>query len=152
MRSDRLLVLAAHLKSDRRGHKRFAMWTVTQGPRDPERYGCGTAGCAFGELPVVWPEIWEFARYKPKSKEYYVKLKSQDSSHRSVQATIHGAMEFFELEEVEVDALFFSGHSHNRPALIPVLQSGCTAKQVADRFIAFVKWREEQSAPEKQDA
>ena len=154
MRSDRLLVLAAHLKSDRRGHKIFDFATVTFGPRDEGRHGCGSAGCAFGELPVVWPEFWEFAQglvLGSRTGLYHVRLKSHDTPDGGAGISKR-AMEFFELDRDEVVALFYADRRLEEPSPIQALPFTATAEQVADRFIAFVKWREERVAQENQNA
>lgn len=160
MRSDRLLELAAHLKSDRRGHKFFDFSLFTAGPRDPERHGCGTSGCAFGELPVVWPEAWEFGQavgdrpdrlYSVRLKSYQVIINSGGGAHADLISAHAGACEWFELSEDEVYALFHADHVLPEDSPIKSLDATATAEEVADRFIAFVKWREEQAAQEKQD-
>ncbi len=154
MRSDRLLVLAAHLKSDRRGHKKFDFSCFSQGPRDPERHWCGSAGCALGELPVVWPYAWEFGRSALffDGVTYAVKLKTQNLVHANTSSAHAGAVEWFELSDAEVHALFHSAYVLPGETPIEALPESATAEQVADRFIAFVKWREEQVAQENQNA
>ena len=148
MRSDRLLELAAHLKSDRRGHKVFDFNCFSVGVRDPERHGCGSAGCAFGELPVVWPDEWEFGEpWHPNMPEcdYGVRLKSETSFDANSSSARLGACEWFDLTKDEVHALFYPGLELSEISPIEVLRVNATAEQVADRFIVFVKWREEQA-------
>lgn len=44
-----------HLQKGYLGHKRFAFDSLySEGPYQPN--GCGTAGCALGEMPAVWPD------------------------------------------------------------------------------------------------
>lgn len=152
MNAERLLTLAAHLKSDRRGHKIFDFRFVTSGLRDEERHGCGTAGCALGELPVVWPDAWDFGEpLTTMSFNYSVRLKSQDWSYACGLSAHSGACEWFELSEDEVSALFYANKILAGISPIQALPNSATAKQVADRFIAFVKWREEQEHLQSQD-
>ncbi|KKN40323.1 hypothetical protein LCGC14_0734800 [marine sediment metagenome] len=147
MRSDRLLELAAHLKSDRRGHKFFDFTLFSAGQRDPKRHECGTAGCAFGELPVVWPEAWEFgqARGAFNSNLYSVRLKSHQRIFADSISARKGACEWFDLSENEIHALFYANRELLVDSPIKSLDATATAEEVADRFIAFVKWREEQA-------
>lgn len=150
MRSDRLLELAAHLKSDRRGHKFFDFTIFSAGQRDPERHGCGSAGCAFGELPVVWPDHWDFGRTWGATNPmlYGVRLKSSDWPYANSLSAHAGTSEWFELSEDEVFALFYADRRLREASPIEPLSYDATAEEVADRFIAFVKWREEQAAQE----
>ena len=150
MRSDRLLELAAHLKSDRRGHKVFDFFIVSRGLRDEGRHGCGGAGCALGELPVIWPKAWDFVRssyadLRRDNPDYHVMLKAQkDRAPEDIRASFEGAEEWFDLTNSEVRALFCA-NTDLEDSPIETLPQDATAGQVADRFIAFVKWREDQA-------
>jgi hypothetical protein len=53
MNAERLLKLAEHLESGKLGHKEFSFACFGG------RTKCGTAGCAIGECPFVWPESWK---------------------------------------------------------------------------------------------
>lgn len=50
----RLLKLADHLESQHRGLQRFDFGSVCT------VRSCGSAGCAIGEMPAVWPKSWEW--------------------------------------------------------------------------------------------
>ena len=153
MRSDRLLVLAAHLKSDRRGHKIFDFGCYSVGVRDPKRNLCGSAGCALGELPVVWPDDWYFGPCSVEGgSNYSVRLKPRGLDIYNSMYVNEGACKWFELSEDELFALFYADHELKEDSPIEVLTANATAEQVADRFIAFVKWREEQVAQENKNA
>ncbi len=54
----RLLKLADHLLNGKLGHEKFNINCWNVGIFDDK--GCGTAGCAIGECPIVFPESWEF--------------------------------------------------------------------------------------------
>ncbi len=58
MKKERLLKLADHLESGKLGHRFFRFRNLNQGPFDSN--GCGTSGCALGEMPFVDPENWNF--------------------------------------------------------------------------------------------
>ncbi len=54
----RLLALADHLESDKRGHDRFDLGVFSTSR--PYIRNCETAGCALGECPYVFPDHWQF--------------------------------------------------------------------------------------------
>jgi hypothetical protein len=57
----RLLKLATHLESGKLGHERFKFSAYNSFPKNQDRGPrCGTAGCAIGECPIVWPRRWRF--------------------------------------------------------------------------------------------
>lgn len=56
IRTDLLRELAQHLLKGKLGHEKFDFATFNEGFN-----GCGTNGCAIGECPVLWPEIWCFS-------------------------------------------------------------------------------------------
>ncbi len=56
MNLERLHILYDHLMYGKLGHKKF---DFRQFNSDTENK-CGTAGCAIGECPVIWPEDWCF--------------------------------------------------------------------------------------------
>lgn len=58
-RIDRLLQLAAHLESGQLAHGKFQFDTFSNGPFDTRH--CGTAGCALGELPAAFPDVFQWA-------------------------------------------------------------------------------------------
>lgn len=56
-RYDRLLQLADHLEKGKLIHREFNFYYFNFGEEDET--GCGTAGCAIGECPAIFPE-WKF--------------------------------------------------------------------------------------------
>jgi hypothetical protein len=62
LHKNRLLKLAKHLEQGKLGHKIFNMRVWNAGTFD--KNGCGTAGCAIGECPIVFPRLWIFRRNK----------------------------------------------------------------------------------------
>jgi hypothetical protein len=57
MNKERLLKLADHLETNF-GHDKFDFHVVTEGARKAN--GCGTLGCAYGELPIAFPNVYRF--------------------------------------------------------------------------------------------
>ena len=57
MNTVRLLRFADHLENDF-GHDKFSFEAITEGERKSN--GCGTLGCAYGELPLAFPKAYRF--------------------------------------------------------------------------------------------
>lgn len=59
---DRLLKLADHLEYGQLGHKVFDFNNYNADENNQAHCGasCGYAGCAIGECPIVFPEVWRF--------------------------------------------------------------------------------------------
>lgn len=55
----RLVQLAEHLEHGRLGHEKFDFSTYN----DTNENACGTAGCALGECPILFPSEWHFYNY-----------------------------------------------------------------------------------------
>jgi len=94
----RLLKLAKHLESGKLGHDQFN-YSIYH-----DEDICGTAGCAIGECPFVFPEHWVFrrtGRYGVK----FLKLKSAKPG----QLTRDSSMEFFGLSLAQHQFLFVPG-------------------------------------------
>jgi len=54
---ERFIEMANHLLYGELGHKEFNYNTVNS----CMPYECGTAGCAMGEMPIIWSESWKFS-------------------------------------------------------------------------------------------
>jgi hypothetical protein len=54
----RLLKVTRHLERGKLVHKKFDFGRVNDGPLNKK--GCGTLGCAMGELPDIFPRDWGF--------------------------------------------------------------------------------------------
>lgn len=63
MNKERLLTLAAHLRTGKMGHKIFNFAVLNTDDDDNHVNVCGTQGCAMGELPIVWPEKFDFRSF-----------------------------------------------------------------------------------------
>jgi len=151
MRSDRLLELAAHLKSDRRGHTRFDIRVFCAGPDIPANGECGTSGCSLGECPYAFPNDWFFWNAFDNdgidSGPNWAEGRAPLLRTKALRDPLDCAMEWFALDTQEVLGLFGIDEEMviHGEVIFPQLPLESTAQQAADRFIAFVKWREEQA-------
>lgn len=103
----RLVRLARHL-TGRRGHAQFCFAEITKfthaGRAGIQEVGCGTMGCAVGELPFCWPEVFEFAPVLPNYDNMTVRAKESRSMNALDTATM-----WFGLDSVECGHLFIPG-------------------------------------------
>lgn len=129
----RLLKIAKHLRSGKLAHKKFnfatyntTYWGETPNPLYSKR-GCGTSGCAIGELPAIWPNSFKW-------KEFGV------LSTRKNVGTKEDASRFLGLTSRQYDFLFVPRDSdvcitdYNTR-----LDSKATAEQVAAHIEKFCK-------------
>lgn len=116
----RLLQLAEHLKHGKLAHDRFDFGTIHSVEN------CGSAGCALGELPTLWPE------------SFFIRPNVGDVRLMPGGQTIP---EFFGITGRDFIDLFFPGHilSWCNNTLLP---RSASKDLVADSIIAFVNWEE----------
>jgi hypothetical protein len=122
MNTERLLKLADYLEAGQLLHKKFD-FTVVNGPGhyhesgnvfDFDEHGCGTAGCAIGELVGLFPDSWaffkdettEFTRYSPALKKFGFGGQEFLSSYYCIN--LHVA-EFFDITVDLVEHFFYPG-------------------------------------------
>lgn len=119
MNKERLLILADHLENGVLGHEKFDIknWNI----RKISENGCGTAGCAIDECPIVFPEFWEF---RLELAYNLPKLKGEKLG------IIMSGEKFFEINEEEFDHLFM-GYTYDI--------SNPTRYDVASRIKKFVE-------------
>lgn len=126
IRFDRLEELAEHLEKGVLSHERFDISTF--------RDECGTAGCALGECPTLWPEDWKWIKL---NNTYFPVLQRYSSS--PFVGTAYSAYEWF-----GIDAFMFS-HLFYRVSQITELFGGeylyedVTRYQVASNIRAFIE-------------
>lgn len=125
IRTDLLRKLAEHLLHGELGHKRFDFRSYNS-----EAYGnvCGTAGCAMGETPIVFPDKWEFAYCD-------VYLKNSSSG-----ITLEDGVNFFKIDESMYAHLFYSERQNEEWG--PVLFDEATKEQVAENILRFCELAE----------
>jgi hypothetical protein len=129
-RTDLLRELALHLVSNKRGHKKFDFSTINN-----DINICGSAGCALGELPILYPNDWIF-----KNEVVYL---IKDSNYSSFS----DASKFFNIYESLSMHLFcpmcqdtelYGGQYLNRHG---------TAKEVSDNILAYCELVERSADP-----
>lgn len=131
---DRLTKLGKHLLKKKLGHVKFNFNRYHDNGNAPEGF-CGTAGCALGECPVVFPRSWKFEDGEPVTRgENY-----PNSS----------ACGFFGINYEDAYHLFMPG-SQEKKLLHPSrkgmeLVGGSTAKEVSQNILHFVKLKKARS-------
>lgn len=132
MNTERLLKLADHLESGKLLHPMFD-YTVynlvdDQSEEEIESAGgnvCGTAGCAIGEAPAIWPDKFKFDRN-------YVVLKNSVGEDSESTCTIFS--EWFGISTMDYRFLFLPCDLDN-----PLSQSA-SPKEVAQHIRKFVEY------------
>lgn len=130
MQTRRLLKLAQHLESGKLGHKKFDFTTIN----DDEPNKCGSAGCALGEMPIVWPKLLKFSDW---SGVTFI------DEPRYGRATYETAESFFGMDSEDIANLFSPGYIHKEWGR--KLGDRATAVQVAANIRAFVAWKQGQT-------
>ena len=66
---NRLRRIVTHLRSGNLAHDTFDFSEYNGGELKPS--GCGTNGCAVGEFPAIWPDLWRWGLNSLKSGLVY---------------------------------------------------------------------------------
>lgn len=136
MKPELLLKLADYLDAGQFLHKEFNYKYVDDGPITEN--GCGTAGCALGELPGCFPQDWHFSVNGIRSTPF---LKGTEE-HLTVKRYVHQHEIFAQVEEYfgisnrMADHLFnpYQQYEHFKE-----LGENATPKQVARNIRKTVK-------------
>jgi hypothetical protein len=128
--AERLLKLADHLENGKMGHKEFDFAKYNRGPLDDN--GCGTAGCAMGECPFVFPDDFTFAL--PHGD---VTLKT----HLFSSSTLLSGMIFFDIRNDEYSYLFNPRGKHDVLGNNNLTQLS-TKEEVAQNIRDFVAYKQ----------
>jgi hypothetical protein len=125
-RIDRLEKLAAHLEAGcPGGHETFTFWLYSSAGRP----GCGTSGCAAGELPFLFPDDWKFHDWDIPA------LVDRDAD------TFDSLRSFFGFEEDnQVRCLFYGGCERIQYGAAQRQPENATRDQVAANIRAFIEW------------
>ena len=125
----RLRKLYDHLKNGKLGHSEFNFnfFNWSDDARDYDEKGCGTMGCAVGELPFVFPRYWEFKYHNPY-------LKGSDTGLSSLGL----ASEFFGISYEEATHLFIPDLQQPERYGGVHLDANATRQQVADNILKFL--------------
>jgi len=139
IRTGRLRKLAKHLRSKHCVHNKFDFGTVARGQMDKDGNYCGSAGCAMGEFPAVWPNEWRWMSLYAFITRVNIFHKSQRDDNSKPYIDSHIIADFFSITVREVEHLFF-------PMAQNMIQFGgkklgdkTTAIDVADNIDAFIK-------------
>jgi hypothetical protein len=138
---ERLLKLVAHLESGKLGHEVFYfghynteadMTAPVADISDYEPVGaprCGTAGCAIGECPILFPRSWKFNSYG------WPTLRA--GSHSD---PMDAAREFFGLSYGDAASLFLPGPADGRcdGVVGPRLGRDASKQEVAQHIRRFI--------------
>jgi len=131
---DKLLQLAQHLEIGVLGHKVFDFSTYNTNVLDnivsypPNE--CGTNGCAAGECPIIWPDLWEFNYLSGPV------LKNPTLDDYNPYMSL---VEFFGLDPLMVDHLFFPRKQDTKLFGGNRLHENATKEQAAANIRAFVE-------------
>jgi hypothetical protein len=135
----RLKKLADHLSRGKLAHDRFDFSVVNDNvpliPLPGKLPGCGTAGCAMGECPLVFKRHWAFREPAFEGEDHvYPYLRNGSSEWLTQDIT-----KFFGISPNAADHLF-----HPRSQNVDVyggeeLYGNATAKDVAKQIRAFIR-------------
>ena len=156
---DLLEKVSKHIRDGELGHKVFD-FTVVNGPPQLsvlQPSGCGSHGCAMGELPIIFPERWRFSDTAGVALHPEERATLRDDE----QDLIGQVAYFFGLWRDEVGALFFPyfagvADTFARDLIVPVsdtqspsrptvwhcqkLPGSATRTQVADNLDLFIAY------------
>lgn len=125
MNAPRLLKLADHLENGKLGHETFD-FSILNNTSKPV---CGTAGCAIGECPIVFPDEWIFdSNGDPTLKEGRTAWNSVD--------------EFFDVTDDESSHLFIPKYQLEKYS--EDLGFNSTKEQVAANIRSFVSAKQKE--------
>lgn len=141
---NRLARLTWHLRFGKLGHKVFDFRTynsdITSNEGSYGPYGgiCGTNGCQIGELPIVWPERFEFDCFGVSVK------------NASMVEMVDLTKNFFGIYEngIEYSHLFLPIHQNTIDYGGKTLNTNATQYEVADNNEAFIKTMSEKHSLE----
>jgi hypothetical protein len=126
MNTERLQKLAEHLLHGTLGHERFDFGIYN----DAKAPICGTAGCAIGECPIIFPQYWEFDWW--------------GDPVITGNATPWDSGEFFfDITEAEFTHLFIADGQDTAKYGGNVLSDTATRYEVANNILEFIKIKEQ---------
>lgn len=132
IRYDRLAKLANALYNEDLGSETFDFGQWTDGEVTPE-HPCGTAACAIGQAPYLWPQYW---RVIPYNREISLRQSTALSGNRNGR-TIEDICAFFGISHEAARHLFIPGHQDPHSYGGSFTDYDASAKDVADNIKAF---------------
>lgn len=136
-RADKLKILAEHLLHGKLGHKVFDFSqtncnVINNHIETIITNICDTKGCAMGELPIVFPDEWEFSSYDGKPKPL------MGNSGNPLKIDVKG---YFNLNLDNIIYLFYPTQIFDiggrNKFLLP---TDATKKDVANRILDFIEF------------
>lgn len=136
MIATRLLKLADHLDAGRPGgHTYFNFLKIS----NSTTAHCGSAGCALGELPIVFRRYWKFVSDTWSN----VRLrKSKFKPNDTINTSFGHAAEFFDISNEDAKALFAPFSFRYWVTKPKWLTEHATPKQVAKSIRKFVEYHQ----------
>ena len=138
MNTERLRKVEAHLRSGKLGHRVFDFARFNAGFSEIyDEKGCGSHGCALGELPFIFPEEWAFSKTGLRDPYWFNNMAVFRKS------SLDQAALFFDLTFAEICQLFvpFEPSTEERFGIYP-LPYKASPKEVADNIDLFIKYKE----------
>lgn len=136
MKKKLLLELARHLEEGKLGHKKFDFSMFNDISSAPK---CGTAGCAVGELPILFPKKWVWNQFG----EPVLWSSSRDEADDYNENTLDDVAYFFDLSDAEVHHLFVPELQETELYGGRDLSSDATRYQVACNIREFIAKKEQ---------
>ena len=127
IRFDRLETLAQHLETGVLGHEEFDFSDYNTGPLN--EVGCGTAGCAIGECPIIWPGEWAFCYNLPLMKGLEPRISN----------VVLSTTTWFGITEEMDNHLFYAGCQYIEVFGGKMLVGAATRYDVASNIRAFIE-------------
>jgi hypothetical protein len=149
MHKHRLLQLADYLEAGKFKHKQFSFATFDDGPLTEN--GCGTLGCAVGELPGCFPQHWKYRKIEHSLwGNWYIplpieKIDQEFENPDEVQdeEAVEYVMDFFDINRKLYMHLFWP-EAQNIELFggIDCLEQNSTAQEVAENIRLTVSYLE----------
>lgn len=144
--AQRLVKLAHHLLYGQLGHEVFDFAHVNESDTDEyQPNGCGTNGCAIGEMPFVWPEKFSYSFYMDSDgDEYgdqYFKIFNEEFDSLDF---FEAAEWFFGVNPRESTILFCPSYGIKGSRIVNDVEfyelgTSATKEQVANQILKFVE-------------
>jgi len=135
MNKERLQKIAAHLLTGNLGHKTFDFSVFNCGEIIAEN-GCRTSGCAIGELPIIFPEYWEFTKFMAGA----ISIKATPSLRSELGCSFNelsDKADFLGLTMLEFEDLFYPDPAWDEDS--NQLPETATRQEVAAHILAFIE-------------
>lgn len=133
IQTEKLLILARHLEKGKLSHRKFDFAVFHRGT--PSGKFCGSAGCAIGECPAVFPNDWGFIEGRGYDFDNVVPgLRDSDNT-----MVLDDARKFFGLNKGEVMHLFLPDFQNPAKFGGRILDENASPRQVARNIRTFVR-------------